>query len=703
MNVDSFGSATVPIQLGRGFIPGEIANYPTALLGGAIVPTQAHVQSRWSDGTVKHAILVFYLALQPQETKVVCFGDQNTNYNAGGLGAADILNSAWNFDATVRITEAGSESLASARQALAAGRYETWFSGLGATSLIIGDRLSATLDLGSNPRTVRPMFYATFFPFANAVRIRFSAETTNSEALGDKTYGVNLQVGAVNPTTVYARSPFTHHAQTVWSREFWLGQRPPRITIKHNLAYLAATHLLPNYDPSIQVAATAVNSECSRWLNAPREIGQRGLFVSDMGSSGGRGELGLLPRWVVMYLYTGNACLQDSFFGHADLAGAWPMFLREGRAGTSFNRALTVPGQGRFLSFYSRPSFWINGQTFSGTPNDRITPVTPLAPNPFRVDWAHMPDLFSTQYLLSGDRHYLEMLQGQALSALLGRQPGNSWLTRGPYGCFDLGTTGQTRADAWLIRTLASALAYSPDGTPETNELRYRAECLVAAWHGAHNLTNPLPSHEGSWQWARTSVRTGTGGTDCGMYGSYPYPTCTFPFAPPVNSTVPFWAEPAPTIVAGQVNSPAVVMPWQYNYLIAALTRAQELGLPTNSLLDWVGRFTTDLLLAPGYNRWLAAEYYFPARDPLTGRYLASVNAALPLYTPARLSEAQSGFIAGLSGVEHSYSIILRMALEMMADSGDAPAARQVYAEMIGTHAIPFELNPQWGVIKRIP
>lgn len=701
MNTDSFGSATVPIQIGRGFIAGEIPHFPTATLNGAVIPTQAHVKSRWSDDTVKHAIMVFYVPLAVGETRTVCFADQTSDYGFGGLSRESMLAPALNFDARIDVVQPGGSSSASARAALSQGRYETWFSGLNATSVVIGDRTTGSLDLGAPHATVRPVFYATFFPGANGVRIRFTAEATNSERLGDATYDVTLQLGHTSPNTVYQRSQFTQFARTVWTREFWLGPPQPRFTIKHNLAHQAATTLLPNYDTSIAVTSTAVTAECNAWRSAPRDLGERGLFTRDMASSGGRGELGLLPRWVVMYLYTGNGCLQESVFGHADLAGAWPLFLREGRSSALFGRAQTTPGIGRYLTVYGRPTFWVSGQTFYGSPTDRVTPVTPLAANPFAVDWAHMPDLFSVQYLLSGDRHYLEMLHGQALSSILGRQPGTNALTRGPSHCFELGNIGQTRSDAWLIRTLATALAYSPDGLPETAELRYRTECLTAAWHGARDLANPLPNHTEVWSWARSSVRYGTGGNDCGIYGSYPYPTCTFPFGQPANSVINFWADPAGTIVSGQVNSPAVVMPWQYNYLIAALVRARELGLPTDALVEWVGRFTTEQLLNPGFDRWLSGTYYFPARDPVTGHYVASYPAALALYTPMVRQTAQSSFLDGLTGVEHSYPIILRMALEMLGTAANAPAARSVYATMTAGYTIPFQNNPQWAVIDR--
>jgi len=46
-----------PMQIGRPFIKGEIANYPQVLVNGSPLLTQANIKTRWEDGSVKHAIL----------------------------------------------------------------------------------------------------------------------------------------------------------------------------------------------------------------------------------------------------------------------------------------------------------------------------------------------------------------------------------------------------------------------------------------------------------------------------------------------------------------------------------------------------------------------------------------------------------------------------------------------------------------------
>lgn len=64
------GAGNYPVRIGRPFMRGEIAQAPQAVVGGAAVPTQADVKTRWPDGSVKHAILSFVLPRAAERVKV---------------------------------------------------------------------------------------------------------------------------------------------------------------------------------------------------------------------------------------------------------------------------------------------------------------------------------------------------------------------------------------------------------------------------------------------------------------------------------------------------------------------------------------------------------------------------------------------------------------------------------------------------------
>src|ERR1035437_3328497 len=103
---DKSGSARTnePVQFGRIFLKGEIANYPQVLVNGSAVTTQANVESRWTDGTVKHAIVSFLLSsLAGSGTATFTFQNQ-TSCNCGSgsrLSKSDMLAGGYDFDAQV--------------------------------------------------------------------------------------------------------------------------------------------------------------------------------------------------------------------------------------------------------------------------------------------------------------------------------------------------------------------------------------------------------------------------------------------------------------------------------------------------------------------------------------------------------------------------------------------------------------------------
>ena len=64
------------VRIGRPFVQGEIAQYPQAYLSGQPLETQADVKNRYSDGSVKFAILTFYLpTLGANASRQVTFGN----------------------------------------------------------------------------------------------------------------------------------------------------------------------------------------------------------------------------------------------------------------------------------------------------------------------------------------------------------------------------------------------------------------------------------------------------------------------------------------------------------------------------------------------------------------------------------------------------------------------------------------------------
>src|SRR5215469_11607720 len=82
---DKSGSAQTnrPFTVSRVFAQGDIPHFAQAVVGGTAVTTQCDVKSRWSDGSVKHAIVSFQASLSANASITVNFVDRPTGNNTG--------------------------------------------------------------------------------------------------------------------------------------------------------------------------------------------------------------------------------------------------------------------------------------------------------------------------------------------------------------------------------------------------------------------------------------------------------------------------------------------------------------------------------------------------------------------------------------------------------------------------------------------
>lgn len=155
---EQYGQASngYPIKLGRLFVKGEIpaGQFPQALVNNAPVLTQAEVKSRWSDDSVKHAILYFNIPVLPANGSVkVTFQGQPTCHcshdgSGAGLTTQQMLDAGYDFDASITLNQAGVNKVAHAREMLAAGAYTRWADGPVATEIILVDHASKRFDMG---------------------------------------------------------------------------------------------------------------------------------------------------------------------------------------------------------------------------------------------------------------------------------------------------------------------------------------------------------------------------------------------------------------------------------------------------------------------------------------------------------------------------------------------------------------------------
>ncbi|HEX4949115.1 MAG TPA: BACON domain-containing protein [Blastocatellia bacterium] len=684
-----------PIQIGRPFVPGEIPNFPQAVLSGTPLTTQADVKSRWSDGSVKHAILSFYLpTLAANSTVTVSFVNQTSGNNTGFLAKTDMLANAYDFDAATALTSGSTTVSASARTLLSNDKFEYWLKGSVMTSVIIADHSTArTGDIGFDAyKSFRPIFHATFWPGINKIKVRFIGEIANTEALQDQLYALALKLGSTAPQTVYSKTAVNHIAASRWTKEFWLGGAPPPIEINHNLAYLAKTRIVPNYDTSRVIPEAALTEAYSDpyvgWSVVAKDLYDPGNLMKYMASTGGRDEIGPYPTWTVRWLYSGDKRVADQTFGNAQLSAAFPVHFREGNSNKVFDNNGTT-ALGRVLSIKARPTVFLNsGNYFINfeytAPADKITPVGPMTDDGWWPDGAHQPDFHSPLYLLTGDYFYLEEMYFWASWGAAYTSPGTDvYWGRGPTPDSG-GIQGEVRGDAWLFKNRVQAAFLAPDGAPEKNYFTKLTNDAIAIWEGAIGLTGTPNQGNANWNWGNTYATR--------KYGDHGVPT-----TPPLR----YWEEGGTVYAWSEDVDPAKATNrtphWQHAFLIYSLGHAKNLGFSTGGLLSWLAPLTIGQLTDPGYDPYIVAAYQMPSVRLMDNCYYSlwpdNRQGFLNSYNP------QTDFLNQLNqDVNHGYPYV---AMTGAAYAANEPGGSAAWAFM-QQQVMPSPLlnnNPKWAIL----
>lgn len=688
---DGIRTIDYPVQLGRVFLKGEIANYPQALVDGKGVETQADVKTRWPDGSVKHAILSFYVpTLDAGQSVRVTFTNQSLPPTAG-LTNEQMLASEYRFDSVLRVTAGQQVASASARQMLSDGHVTRWLSGPVSTSVVLADHSSArTYDLGFDAyRSLRPIFHATFWPRIKKVFVRVIGETSNPDAWQTLSYDLTITGGTSSPATIYSRTGVSHHPAARWTRTFWIGDPPSHVDIDHNLRYLAATGAVPNFDSDIVVAPTEIQNWATEWNKAPKGILDSGNWEKAMFATGGRPDIGPYPTWVGLWLYSGDHRMESVARGNADLAGAWPFHFRESKPDRIFEPVGRQNAQGRVLSVFARPTLVL------GEGNVNIdNPVIAASDGVIFVggdgnyngwvgDTSHQPDPYSVLYTLSGDYWYLEQMQFWASWGTFRNIPASqvAW-SRGPQNTSG-GLAGSPRDEAWGFRTRAQAAWFSPDGSAEKVYFERQLGDAIAIWEGRRNIRDGVYYNSAEWQWglwSSSETRSAYGEPTLGMWSP---------------GVVEYAASS--DFVPGEVA--IAFAPWMDGFMMAALGRARELGYPTDALIRSLAPYYTRTQEGTVNAMWYASAYAVPAVSARTGKYFQLWPEILATFTTT-LADRQTIFRQSLANLEHGYATIACAAITYIARE---PGGGTVHDFCVQEQSVysDFSLNPKWAILPR--
>jgi hypothetical protein len=557
-----------------------------------------------------------------------------------------MLDAAYNFEATMALTN-GSTVNASARTMLNADHFTYWLEGSVATSVIIADHSNtltcnahpcSTYDIGfDTDKSFRPIFHATFWPTINKVKLRYIGEISQTESLQDQTYSLSLAAGNSSPTTVFTHSSFTHAFQTRWTasrnnqsgqtwsvstgsgsrtirKEIWIGGAPTPVAIDHNVAWLAKTKFLPNYDTSATkmnaVTTSLIDSDFSPFSSGvPAFNSFTGYATADQANTGGRPEIGPYPDQFVRWLYKGDVRSFETAVMTAEQACAWSTHLREGKTAKKFLRTDaggSSTGMGKIISLSGRPT--LRTKDFSHGDTQTADRITEVGTGSFHgvADIAHAPEVNTPLYLVTGEFFWLE--QAWLLVAWhAGWEPAGTGsgyaYERGPTGAEGILSHIQVRGGAWMLARRVEAAGMTPDGLAERTYLDTLVADGLADQEGWYNIQNGTYYQAGAnavWNWGRASAT---------IWGQAT--------VPPMHQAGYRRADMVQTgygVEGTGVNSTAVSL-FEQNFLVYALGRAQDLGYSSAKLVEWFAFFYNNAATDAAYNPWLLCNGRIPLQN----------------------------------------------------------------------------------------
>jgi hypothetical protein len=667
-DISGKGQNNRPFSISRVFVRGEFPSgqYPQARVNGSTtLPTQVDVKNTWPDGSLKHAMVSFAATVPSGGRIVVDFTSQKTPNNTGFLDQKGMLSySAGSWAAGIQ-TSAGSASAREMLKSLGVSpdinsdQVRYWMKGPIVTQVIVEDRSPAlAYDFGTDAnKSLHPIFVLTFYPNTGlGVKVEYIVENVWMTKWQDQNYSLTLTAG---DSTVFTKPAFNYIAGSRWRKVFWSGNKPagwtdelkPGVNIDYNFPYFISSGALANYDTKKVVSSSGVASELNEFANhTSREEPQFcvtnasycGSYAKTFNATGGRGELALVERWFLRYLYTFAPSLYPVFIQDALASGRVPIHQRDTDKTTFFDRAHTATAFGRPFSIDAHPAAGgLEAPTL-------VVRVGPASSGGFRVDQAHQASFAYVPYLITGDWYYLEELYFWSSNNLHFLNPCNNthYCRHQDWGFFS--STIQTRGVAWALRNLADAAFMAPDKTPEQAYYTEKLNNNLQIWEGTWNITDgSFPPADAScpgynyktsadkWCWGRQVVSTRTG---AGAPNPLGFADQGDPSAPTKFNGI---FDPAK---AGTVPVDSM---FEQNLMQMVIGHIREQGFASSALLAYEARWTISVILDPDSNPYHIGDYAYPMVQSKEGPWITSwaawSGAYLPKYDPKALFKSRSG------------------------------------------------------------
>ena len=551
VNLHNLGFANLsesPATFGQVFKPGDVPRGRSVagrLASGKILPLQVDSKAMHPDGSLRHAVISLIgpafaagksLSIDLVKAAGADAGDKDSkiNHEVPQKLAAEVV-----------LTIDGKRYAA----ALPGNRNTRWLAGALVNEVLFAEPLKD--DAGAvHPHLMLRGGLRTYRN--NVARLDLTLENGWAYAPepSDYRYDVAVEFGGKR---IYQKLGLVHYHLSRWRKVFWSGVEP-KIMVSQDSRYLIATRAVPAYDLRVRIAKATLDRYRKKLASPDVEPMGKGLSTQGMRTTGGRPEIGPLPDWAAAQIISPDAAAWAVTLAMGDLAGSWPIHYRDQRS----DLPVTIDDY-PYMTLQGEPRDAINKRTGKSEwfPNCDGRCKTPFSP-----DAAHQPSFAFLPYLLTGDYYYLEELLFWANWNVLHLAPA--------YRSFEKGLlkSGQIRAQAWSLRTLAQAAYIMPDEHALKN---YFVNALQAnlAWYNERYSNNPDANKLG--------ILSGT------------------------NALV------SPNGLG--------VQPWQDDFFTWAVGYAAALGFhEARALLEWKAKFIVGRMIDPGFCWIFAPEYFLTVR-----------------------------------------------------------------------------------------
>ena len=461
--------AVAPFAIGHAFRRGDIPK------GNGIASNlrnfQATIKNRWSDGSVKFAILAGSADLTSGEERIKLYPGPLPV--AKNLNENDLLTT--HVSAAIKFSPYGRvqlESLIGRRSVYNAATHR-WSPGL-VRQWIAGPEMASWIyysPIGADPHLAAWFEVRAWRNGAVEVLPWIENGYLNIAKPEDKSGEASVEIDGQSRFSETLHLP--HHTRTPLVKgatfSYWR-HTDPRVIVRHDVAYLQSTKLTPAYYGRIANESPLF----SRIAQTYQPMQAANVPTEGMGAGGYNPWIGILPEHDVAYLTSA-----------AD-PRAWAAVVVNGYAAGSFGTHYRDETTNQPLRFSAYPYLVINeknsGVMGAGASSKSQYTPPPTGKIPGRWDVSHHPSLGYMAYLLTGRFYFMEEAQFTAtanflLSTDVPRQFSKYVILSNHY---------TTRGAAWTLRSLAQAAAITPDNEALKAEFSQAIENNIHYYHSKY-------------------------------------------------------------------------------------------------------------------------------------------------------------------------------------------------------------------------